>query len=135
MLFYIKNTLQYSWSRAVLVHQIESGLYKREGKAITNFTVTLPKPQSDLAQQTLKDPYIFDFLSMTKKYAERDLENALVNHVTQFLAEYVLSDIHKPIGVSEYKLNHFLPKKLKSSLPTIEEIEKELSRKIYKRNI
>jgi len=65
-LFYVRNTLEHNWSRNVLVHQIESGLYKREGKSLTNFAITLPKPQSDLAQQTLKNPYIFDFLSILK---------------------------------------------------------------------
>lgn len=86
-LFYVHNTLAHNWSRDVLVHQIESGLYKREGKSITNFSLTLPKPQSDLAQQTLKNPYIFDFLSMRKDYDERDLEISLISHVTQFLLE------------------------------------------------
>ncbi len=60
-LYYVQATIAHNWSRSVLVHQIESGLYKREGKALSNFAVTLPKPQSDLAVQTLKDPYIFDF--------------------------------------------------------------------------
>ena len=218
-LFYVQNTIKHSWSRSVLVHQMESGLFRREGKAITNFPLTLPKPQSDLAHQTLKDPYIFDFLSMSADYNERDLENKLIEHLTSFLlelgagfafigkqisvqvgdreffidllfyhtrlhcyvvvelktgdfepeyagklnfyikavdsqlhkegdlptiglllcksrdklvAEYALSDIHKPIGVSEYKLTHSLPKKLKSSLPAIEEIEKELNKGISK---
>ena len=70
-----------------MVHQIESGLYKREGKAITNFSRSLPDPHSDLAQQTLKDPYMFDFMTMRKQYDERDLETTLVAHVTQFLLE------------------------------------------------
>jgi predicted nuclease of restriction endonuclease-like (RecB) superfamily len=213
-LFYVQNTIKYNWSRSVLVHQMESGLYKRDGKSVNNFALTLPKPQSDLAEQTLKDPYIFDFISMTKEYNELDLEKALVTHVTQFLlelgtgfsyvgrqvpvsvgesdfyidllfyhlklhcyvvielktaafqpefagklnfylkavdmkfrteqdkptigilickkkdkivAEYALSDINKPIGISVYKLMHSLPKKFMPSLPTIEQIEKELS--------
>ena len=86
-LYYAQSTAKYNWSRSVLVHQIESGLYAREGKALNNFAVTLPKPQSDLAVQTLKDPYIFDFLSITGEYREKELENALVSHVTQFLLE------------------------------------------------
>lgn len=218
-LFYVQSTIRHSWSRSVLVHQMESGLFKREGKAVTNFPLTLPKPQSDLAHQTLKDPYVFDFLSMSRDYNERDLENKLIEHLTSFLlelgagfafigrqvpvqvggreffidllfyhtrlhchvvvelktgdfepeyagklnfyikavdsrlrkegdqptiglllcksrdklvAEYSLSDIHKPIGVSEYQLTHALPKNMKSSLPTIEEIEKELSKGIGK---
>ncbi len=211
-LYYVQHTMLHNWSRSVLVHQIESDLYKREAKSVNNFTVTLPKEQSDLARQTLKDPYIFDFLSMTKEYTERDLEKGLIEHITHFLlelgagfafvgkqfqvqvgekeffidllfyhvrlhcyvvvelktvefepehagklnfyikavdtqlrkegdqptigillcknkdklvAEYAMSDIHKPIGVSEYQLTHTLPEKLKGSLPTIEEIEAE----------
>ena len=85
--FYAKNTLQYGWSRAVLVHQIESRLYQREGKAITNFDAKLPPPQSDLAKATLKDPYNFDFLTLSKRYNERELEDALVKHITHFLLE------------------------------------------------
>lgn len=86
-LFYVQNTLEHNWSRDVLVHQIESGLYQREGKAVNNFTLTLPKPQSDLAEQTLKDPYVFDFLTLTKRHNEKELENALVEHITKFLLE------------------------------------------------
>lgn len=85
--WYGRVAVTYGWSRNVLIHQIESGLYKREGKAPTNFPATLPKPQSDLAGQTLKDPYVFDFLAMTKKHNERDIENALVNHIQKFLVE------------------------------------------------
>lgn len=213
-LFYIENTLSRNWSRAVLTHQIESGLWEREGKAVTNFNTTLPAPQSDLAHQTLKDPYVFDFLTLTKEHNERDLELGLVKHITSFLlelgagfayigrqvqlnvgersffpdllfyhtklhcyvvvelktvefepehagklnfyikavdeqlreegdqptigillckgkdklvAEYALSDIHKPIGVSEYQLTQSLPDDLQTSLPTVEEIEAELA--------
>ena len=64
--FYLAKTLEHGWSRAVLTHQIESGIWEREGKAITNFQATLPPRQSVLAQQTLKDPYLFDFLELTK---------------------------------------------------------------------
>jgi predicted nuclease of restriction endonuclease-like (RecB) superfamily len=71
----------------VLIHHIESGLYQREGRCINNFQATLPAPQSDLAKQTLKDPYTFDFLSLTKKHDEKDLEDGLLTHVTQFLLE------------------------------------------------
>lgn len=213
-LYYVKNTIAHNWSRSVLVHQIESGLYRREGKAVSNFANALPTPQSDLALQTLKDPYIFDFLTMSKDYDERELEKNLVEHITHFLlelgagfayigrqvpiqvgerdffidllfyhtrlhcyvvielktadfepehagklnfyikaideqlrkdgdqptigillcknrdklvAEYALSDIHKPIGVSEYQFTQLLPEGLKSSLPSVEEIEAELS--------
>lgn len=85
--FYVQKTIQNSWSRAVLIHHIESDLFQREGKAVTNFEVTLPAPQSDLARETLKDPYNFDFLTLTEKHNEKELEAALVNHVTQFLLE------------------------------------------------
>jgi predicted nuclease of restriction endonuclease-like (RecB) superfamily len=63
-LFYVQKTMQNNWSRVVLTHQIESGLYDREGRAITNFQATLPSPQSDLSIQTIKDPYCFDFLTI-----------------------------------------------------------------------
>ena len=213
--FYVENTLTHNWSRSVLMHQIESGLWQREGKVISNFSDALPIPQSDLAQQTLKDPYIFDFLSLTQDHTERELEAQLTGHITRFLlelgagfayvgrqvqgevgsrsffidllfyhtklhcyvvvelkttdfepehagklnfyikavdeqikgdcdeptigillcksrdkmvAEYALSDIHKPIGVSEYQLTQFLPDDLKSSLPSIEKIEAEFSK-------
>jgi predicted nuclease of restriction endonuclease-like (RecB) superfamily len=215
-LFYIQKTIQNNWSRSVLVHHIESDLFKREGKAITNFKATLPEPQSDLARETLKDPYNFDFLTLTEKHNEKELENALINHVTKFLlelgagfsyigqqyklevsgdeffidllfyhvklhcyvvvelkavkfkpefagklnfyvsavdgilkseqdntsigilickskndtvVEYALKDVHKPIGVSEYIITKNLPNEFKSSLPSIEEIEAELSRR------
>jgi len=62
--WYVRQTIQHGWSRNVLVHQIESGLYRRQGKALTNFDRTLPAPQSELAQQILKDPYSFDFLTL-----------------------------------------------------------------------
>ncbi len=86
-LFYVQQTIQNNWSRAVLTHHIESRLYQREGKAITNFKATLPAPQSDLAQQILKDPYNFDFLLLRKKHDEKELEEALIEHVTRFLLE------------------------------------------------
>jgi len=213
-LYYVQQTQTHGWSRSVLTHQIESGLWQREGKAVNNFERTLPSIQSDLAQQTLKDPYLFDFLALTKSFNERELEQGLVEHITQFLlelgagfayvgkqvplqvgerdffldllfyhvhlhcyvvielkttdfepehagklnfyikavdellrtendqatigillckkkdrlvAEYALSDIQKPIGVSEYQLTQSLPENLQSKLPSIEEIENELS--------
>ncbi len=211
--FYVQKTLENNWSRAVLTHQIESGLYQRAGKAITNFQATLPAPHSDLAHQMLKDPYHFDFLRLREQHDEQELENALIEHVTRFLlelgagfsylgrqyrlevagdeffmdllfyhvrlhcyvvielkavkfkpefagklnfyisavdgilktahdnptigllickskndtvVEYALRDVNKPIGVSEYIITKNLPHELKSSLPTIEEIEAEL---------
>jgi len=210
--FYVLKTIEHNWSRNVLQHQIESGLFHREGKAITNFSTALPQPQSDLANQMLKDPYTFDFLALTADHNERDLELGLIDHITKFLlelgagfayigrqkqlqvgerdffidllfyhtrlhcyvvielktgdfepeyagklnfyvkavdeqirtdrdeptigillcksrdkvvVEYALSDIHKPIGVSEYELVQSLPEDLKSNLPTIEQFESE----------
>jgi predicted nuclease of restriction endonuclease-like (RecB) superfamily len=212
-LFYIQQTISNGWSRAVLTHQIESGLHQRQGKAIHNFKATLPEATSDLASQLLKDPYKFDFTELKQDYKERELENALVDNVTKFLlelgtgfayvgrqvplfvgkneynldllfyhlklrayviielktkdfepehagklsfylsaandllkhatdnptigllicknknniiAEYALQSINQPIGVSEYELTKLFPDELKSSLPTIEEIENEL---------
>lgn len=71
--WYIRQTIQHGWSCPVLVHQIESALYRRQGNALTNFSRTLPSPQSDLAQQILKDPYNFDFLGLGHEASERDL--------------------------------------------------------------
>ncbi len=214
-LFYVNKTIENGWSRSVLTHQIESKLYERSGKAITNFTDTLPQPQSDLAEELIKDPYNFDFLSLRENYNERELERTLLDHITKFLlelgsgfafvgrqkalqvgereffidllfyhtkmhcyivvelktvnfepefagklnfyikavdkqikseednptigilickskdktvVEYALSDIHKPMGVSEYQLIQSLPDSLKSSLPSIEEIEAEFDK-------
>ena len=79
-LFYLFETQKNAWSRDVLALQIKSRLHERQGKAITNFSLTLPEPMSDLAQQTLKDPYIFDFLTMSKPYHEKDIENQLIRH-------------------------------------------------------
>jgi predicted nuclease of restriction endonuclease-like (RecB) superfamily len=208
--YYVQSTLEQGWSRNVLVHQIESGLWQREGAALHNFERTLPATQSDLAMQTLKDPYIFDFLNLSKQHSERELEQGLIDHITQFLlelgagfaymgrqypikvgerdfyidllfyharlhcyvvielklgdfepehagklnfyikaideqlckqgdaptigillcktkdkvvAEYALSDINKPMGISEYKLTQSLPQALQSSLPSVAELE------------
>lgn len=212
-LYYVQQTQAQDWSRAVLTHQIESGLWQRQGQAQHNFAQTLPAPQSDLAAQVLKDPYVFDFLSLTPEYNERALENALLEHITQFLlelgagfaymgrqvplqvgereffldllfyhvrlhcyvvvelktgdfepefagklnfylkavdeqlrgehdaptiglllckskdklvAEYALSDIHKPLGLASYQLSHELPQALRDKLPSIEALEQEL---------
>ena len=86
-LWYAQQTAQNGWSRNVLVLQIESGLYHRQGRALTNFTRALPEPHSDLAQQVLKDPYNFDFLTLSSEVKERDLERALLDHIRQFLLE------------------------------------------------
>lgn len=85
--FYIQQTIENGWSRDVLALQLKSGLYQRQGKAITNFKQTLPELESDLAQQTLKDPYVFDFLTMSKPFHEKDIERQLMTHITKFLLE------------------------------------------------
>jgi predicted nuclease of restriction endonuclease-like (RecB) superfamily len=211
--FYLNKTIENNYSRAVLIHQIQTNLYNRSSKSISNFETKLPSIQSDLAIQTLKDPYCFDFLSLTQQHNEKELEDALIENMTKFLlelgqgfsfvgrqyrldiegnefkidllfyhlklycyvvvelkatdfkpeyagklnfytsaidgeiksdrdnptigilicksknntvVEYALKDIEKPLGVSEYKITDILPDDYKSSLPTIEEIEKEL---------
>lgn len=86
-LWYASKTLEHGWSRAILTVQIESDLFGRQGNAISNFAGTLPSPQSDLAQQSLKDPYLFDFLTLQADAVERDLEHGLVDHIQKFLLE------------------------------------------------
>jgi predicted nuclease of restriction endonuclease-like (RecB) superfamily len=86
-LWYTQMAIENGWSRSLLIHWIENGLYQRHGKAVTNFTKTLPQPQSDLARQTLKDPYCFDFLTLREKYDEKELEDGLINHIQHFLLE------------------------------------------------
>lgn len=86
-IFYARKTIENGWSRAVLVHQIEGYLYHRLSKSITNFDAKLPPIQSDLAKATLKDPYNFDFLMLTEKHNERELEDALMDQITHFLLE------------------------------------------------
>jgi predicted nuclease of restriction endonuclease-like (RecB) superfamily len=212
-LWYARQAIENGWSRNVLVHQIESDLYGRQGKALTNFDRTLPAPQSDLAQQLIKDPYNFEFLTIRQEAHEREVERALIEHIRDFLlelgvgfafvgsqyplevggqefrldllfyhlrlrcfivielkladfqpefsgkmnfylsaiddllrhpndqpsigiilcksknkivAEYALRDLRKPVGVSEYRLTETLPKRLRDSLPAIEELEAEL---------
>jgi len=193
-LWYMQQTIAQGWSRNVLADMIETRLHERQGESITNFANQLPAPQSDLAQQTLKDPYIFDFLTLEEPFHERELETTLIHHLEKFLlelgqgfafvgrqylvsvgdddfyidllfyhlqlrcfvviivddylrhttdqttiglilcqeknavvAEYALRGMNKPIGVSEYELTRALPNELQSSLPTIEELEAELS--------
>ncbi len=85
--WYAAKAIEHDWSRNVLVMQIESRLLERSGKAVTNFPATLPKAQSDLARESLKDPYRFDFLGLTDEAQERSIEDALTQHVTEFLLE------------------------------------------------
>jgi len=86
-LFYVKQTIKNGYSRAVLVHQIESNLYSRNKKALNNFDKHLPSIQSDLAKEITKDPYCFDFLTLSEAYNEKELENALMENLTKFLLE------------------------------------------------
>ena len=86
-LWYARQTLVHGWSRPVLEVQIETKLHKRSGRALNNFAATLPPEQSDLAQQVLKDPYTFNFLALGPDAQERDLENALIDHIQKFLLE------------------------------------------------
>ncbi len=212
-LAYAQRAIQYGWSRNVMNIHIETRLLEREGQAVTNFEAQLPAQQSDLARNTLKDPYLFDFLSVGKEADEREIESAIVQHITRFLlelgagfafvgrqvhievggddffidllfyhlklhcyvvvelktgdfkpehtgqlnfylsavdsqmkseqdnptiglllckkqnrlvAEYALRDSNKPIGVAEYQLVESLPAELQTSLPSIEQIEREM---------
>lgn len=86
-LFYIQQTVENNWSRSVLDWQIDSKLYERQGKAVSNFSDTLPSPQSDLVQQVTKDPYIIDIMGIRKEMEERELEAHLDSHISQYLLE------------------------------------------------
>ena len=212
-LFFVRKVIENSWGRDVLLNFLGTDLYERQAKALTNFSKTLPAPQSDLAQQTTKDPYVFNFLTMTEDYNERELEDALVANVTKFLvelgtgfaymgrqyrlqvgekeifidllfyntrihayccvelktgsfeashlgqlglyvtavnhqlkteydnptigllickdkdnieAQYSLEAYNLPLGISQYELSKLIPKEIKSSLPSIEQIESTL---------
>lgn len=85
--FYLKKTVENGWSRAVLLNYLDTNLYERQGKAVNNFKRLLANPQSELAAQTLKDPYNFDFLTIDGEYRERELEQAITHNVTRFLLE------------------------------------------------
>ena len=211
--WYMEQIINNGWSRDILGLMIKSEIHERQGSSTTNFRSTLPDPQSELASQSLKDPYIFDFLTLSEPFNERELETELVKHLEKFLielgtgfafvgrqyhlaisdkdfyidllfyhlklrsfivielkkgdfkpeyagkmnfycsavddllkhptdqatiglilcqtkdrilVEYALCDINKPIGISEYELTRALPENLRSSLPSIEELEAEL---------
>ncbi len=110
-LFYIQQTIENNWSRSVLQMQIESNLFGRQGKAVNNFAITLPKPQSDLANQILKDPYNFNFLTLEKDVQELELERQLVKNITQFLLElgkgfaYMGRQYQLQVGTKEYRID------------------------------
>ena len=109
--WYIKAAIEHGWSRAVLVHQVESGLYQRQGRAVTNFERTLPPPRSDLARELVKDPYAFDFLTLAGDARERELERGLIEHLRDFLLELgagfalVGSQYRLDVGGQEYVLD------------------------------
>ena len=173
-LWYAQKTIENGWSRDILALQIESGLRERQGRAVTNFPVTMPPSDSDMAAQVFKDPYLFDFLGTADPRREREVERALVDHIQRFLlemgagfafvgqmnlylsavddllrhpddeptiglllckgknrviVEYALRGFTKPVGVADWetRLVDSLPDELQGSLPTVEEIEAELS--------
>jgi predicted nuclease of restriction endonuclease-like (RecB) superfamily len=114
--WYIKQTLEFGWSSTILDLQIESDLFQRqiEKKKVNNFTATLPKPQSDLANYLLKDPYIFDLAGVKEHVDERDIEEQLVNHVTKYLLEmgtgfaFVARQKHFQIGDKDFYVDLIL---------------------------
>jgi len=107
-LAYAQRTLKHGWSRNVLTIQLETKFIQREGGAVHNFTETLPKPHSDLAKNMLKDPYCFDFLGLGNEAHERDIENALVQHISRFLLElgagfaFVGQQYHLEVGGDDF---------------------------------
>ena len=110
-LWYAKATIEYGWSRNILVLQLENQLYQRQGKATTNFQKTLPAPQSDLAQQSIKDPYIFDFLTLAEDAQEKVLEAGLIEHIKNFMLElgvgfaFVGNQYKLTVGEQDYYLD------------------------------
>lgn len=86
-IFYVRKTIENNWSRAVLLNWLDTNLYERQGKAIINFIMQLPEAQGDLANELTKDPYNFDFLTMTEGYNEKELKDALTNNIVKFLME------------------------------------------------
>lgn len=110
-LWYARQAVENGWSRSVLVHWIESDLYERQGKASTNFEKTLPALQSDLARETLKDPYKFEFLTLAKEAAEKELEEGLLGHIRKFLIElgagfaFVGQQVHLEVGDEDFYID------------------------------
>lgn len=86
-LFYAKKTIENNWSRNVLLNFLDTRLYERQGKAVSNFQLSLPKPQSDLAQEMTRDPYVFDFIAVREQYDEKELKDALMNNIQRFFLE------------------------------------------------
>jgi predicted nuclease of restriction endonuclease-like (RecB) superfamily len=110
-IFYIEKTVEDGWSRSVLLNFMQADLYSAQGKSVNNFSATLPEPQSDLANEMLKDPYKFDFIALTKDYKEKELEDALTTNITKFLLElgqgfsYVGRQIPLVVGDEEFNLD------------------------------
>ena len=134
-LWYAEKVIENGWSRNVLIHQIESGLYQRQAIAskITNFEARLPASQSELALQTMKDPYLFDFIPLKENMLERDIEQdhpsiglLLCKSKNDLVAEYSLKDMSKPIGVSAYRITSCLPEEFEKQLPSVEDLQKRI---------
>jgi predicted nuclease of restriction endonuclease-like (RecB) superfamily len=110
-LWYAQETIANGWSRAMLTHWIESGLHTRQGKAVTNFKAALPAPQSDLASEVVRDPYHFDFLTLSTSAAERELEQGLLSHIRKFLLElgagfaFVGQQVHLEVDGQDFYLD------------------------------
>jgi predicted nuclease of restriction endonuclease-like (RecB) superfamily len=106
-LFYVRKTLENGWSRAMLLNFLDTDLYERQGKAITNFDMTLPERDSDLAQEITKDPYNFDFLTLTDRYNEKEMKDALMDHAEKFFLElgqgfsYIGREVRIMVGKKE----------------------------------
>ena len=115
--------IQNSWSRAGLLNFLDTDLYDRQGKAITNFKLTLPAVQSDLAQEITKAPYKFDFITLTQSYNEKELKDALMDNIQKLLLE--LGNGFAFVG-REYRIEICTTENFKGSLPSIDEIESEL---------
>jgi predicted nuclease of restriction endonuclease-like (RecB) superfamily len=109
--WYAQQAIEHGWSRDILALQIDSHVHERRGKALSNFNRVLPPPHSDLAQQITKDPYQFDFLSLSKDFHERDVENGLIAHLKDFLVElgvgfaYLGNQVHLTVGKNDYFLD------------------------------
>ena len=110
-IYYAKQSILNNWARDTLALNLKTELFKRDGKSINNFKTTLPSPQSDLAIQTIKDPYVFDFLTFEKPFVEKDIENRMVDNITKFLLElgkgfaYVGKQYHLEIANQDYYLD------------------------------
>jgi predicted nuclease of restriction endonuclease-like (RecB) superfamily len=109
--WYLQKTIEHGWSRNILELQIKTDLYHRSGKALTNFSMTLPALDSDLAQDALKDPYVFDFITTGEETKERNVQSALIGHIERFLLElgvgftFVGSNYHLKVGANDFYLD------------------------------